>query len=177
MKEIVAKRYAKSLVEEFELDDLKNISEILEALSVIVKDKALYIKVFAPDISKEDKESFILDAIKGAGSEKLNNFFKILVSNDRIDTIPYIADEIKSYIADATKTYSGIVYSSDDIDGSILSKLSEGLGKKFDSNIDLSYKKSDFDGIKVDVDGLGVEINFSKDRINKQIVEHILQAI
>jgi len=38
-------------------------------------------------------------------------------------------------------------------------------------------QKYDFDGIKVDVDGLGVEISFSRSRISDQIVDHILKAI
>jgi F-type H+-transporting ATPase subunit delta len=37
--------------------------------------------------------------------------------------------------------------------------------------------KNDFNGIKVAVEGLGIEINFSKDRIDSQIIEHIIKAI
>ena len=59
----------------------------------------------------------------------------------------------------------------------VLKELGDGLGKKFDSKITLSYIKSNFDGIRVDVEDLGIEISFSKSRINKQIVEHILKAI
>ncbi len=101
----------------------------------------------------------------------------VLISNNRLDLIPYIADELKSIISNKTKSYDGVVYSNEDIDKDILLKLSDGLSSKFDSKISLTYKKSDFNGIKVDVDGLGVEIDFSKNRINSQIVEYILQAI
>ena len=58
-----------------------------------------------------------------------------------------------------------------------MQELSSGLSKKFDSTISLSYVKTDFDGIKVDVVDLGIEIDFSKTRINSQIIEHIVKAI
>ena len=35
----------------------------------------------------------------------------------------------------------------------------------------------DYDGIKVDIDGLGVEISFSKDRLKSQLIDHILKAV
>ena len=55
--------------------------------------------------------------------------------------------------------------------------LSNGLSKKFDSSISLSFVKNDFNGIKVGIEDLGVEINFSKSRINSQMIEHIVKAI
>jgi F-type H+-transporting ATPase subunit delta len=58
-----------------------------------------------------------------------------------------------------------------------MQELSDGLSKKFDSKISLSYVKDDFNGIKVDVQDLGIEINFSKSRINSQMIEHIVKAI
>ena len=59
----------------------------------------------------------------------------------------------------------------------LIEDLSAGLSKKFDSKISLHAVKNDFNGIKVDVEGLGIEINFSKDRIDSQIIEHIIKAI
>ena len=59
----------------------------------------------------------------------------------------------------------------------MISDLSSGLSKKFDSTISLNFVKNDFNGIKVTVEGLGIEINFSKDRIDNQIIQHIIKAI
>ena len=80
-------------------------------------------------------------------------------------------------VANTTKTYDGIVYSDSDIDAKVVQDLSDGLSKRFDSKITLEFIKNDFDGIKVDVEDLGVEINFSKTRIDSQIIEHIVKAI
>ena len=58
-----------------------------------------------------------------------------------------------------------------------MQELSSSLSKKFDLNISLEFVENDFNGIKVDVEDLGVEINFSKSRINSQMIEHIIKAI
>jgi len=80
-------------------------------------------------------------------------------------------------MANSTKTYAGVVYSDSSIDVKLIDDLSAGLSKKFNSTISLSSVKNDFNGIKVDVEDLGIEINFSKDRIDSQIIEHIIKAI
>jgi F-type H+-transporting ATPase subunit delta len=102
---------------------------------------------------------------------------KLLVENKRIEIIPALAAELKKSLSNATKNYSGLVYSDSDIDSSVIEQLSSGLSKKFDSNISLTFIKNDFNGIKVNVDSLGIEINFSKSRINSQMIEHIVKAI
>jgi F-type H+-transporting ATPase subunit delta len=84
---------------------------------------------------------------------------------------------LKKDVANSTKNYEGIIYSDSDIDAKVIEELSGGLCKKFDSNISLSFVKNDFNGIKVEVEGLGIEIDFSKDRIDSQIIEHIIKAI
>ena len=88
-----------------------------------------------------------------------------------------MAEEMRKDVANTTKTYEGIVYSDSDIDAKVVQDLSDGLSKRFDSKITLEFIKNDFDGIKVDVEDLGVEINFSKTRIDSQIIEHIVKAI
>ena len=60
----------------------------------------------------------------------------------------------------------------------IMKKTKEDLEKsKIQSNQTALYFSHMKNGIKVDVADLGVEINFSKSRINSQIVEHIVKAI
>jgi F-type H+-transporting ATPase subunit delta len=36
---------------------------------------------------------------------------------------------------------------------------------------------NNYDGIKVDIDGLGVEIGFAKSKFKSQMIEHILKAV
>ena len=59
----------------------------------------------------------------------------------------------------------------------IVKDLEEKFGKKFDTTLSLSQNICDYDGIKVDIDGLGVEVSFSADRLKSNLSEYILKAI
>jgi len=177
MKEQIAKRYVKALGEATGSESLVNVAEVFNALAASFSDEKFLQIMGNPDVSKTDKESILLDAVKSAESEKLNNFIKLLVENGRIDIIPAMAEEMRKEIARSSKNYSGVVYSNEEIDAKTLQGLSEGLGKKVDATVVLEFVRSDIDGLKVEVSDLDMEINFSKSRVNAQLVEHILKAI
>jgi hypothetical protein len=59
---------------------------------------------------------------------------------------------------------------------SLLIKFSIGLDI-VDKKLSLVNVVSDYDGIKVDIEGLGVEISFAKNIFKSQMIEHILKAV
>ncbi len=177
MEELIAKRYIKALKEGSDIESMKNMTIVFSALADSFKDAKFVQIIDNPNVSKEQKLEILLAAVKPAKSESIDSLVKILVENNRINIIPALAEGMRKDTADSSKTYSGIVYSDSDIDVKVIQDLSSGLSKKFDSNISLEFVKEDFDGIKVDVEDLGIEINFSKTRINSQIIEHIVKAI
>ena len=175
--ELIAKRYVKALKSELSAEELSNVCEIFSELAVSFKDESFKAVVSNPSVNSADKVNILLEAIKSAESEKVNNFIKLLGENKRLDVIPALAAVLKKDIAQSSKKYQGVVYSNSDIEASVIKNLGEGLGKKYDSQIALDFVKNEFDGVKVDVEDLGIEINFSKTRINDQIIEHIVKAI
>jgi len=177
MEELIAKRYIKALNEGSDLASMQNITTVFSALAESFKDDKFVSIIANPSVKAEEKSNILLDAVKAADSSKINNLIKLLVENRRINIIPAIAQELKNDLAMATKTYEGVIYSDTDIDTKVIQELSAGLSKKYDATITLAFIKNDFNGIKVEVDGLGIEINFSKDRIDSQIIEHIIKAI
>jgi F-type H+-transporting ATPase subunit delta len=177
MEELIAKRYIKALKSDFDLETVQNISSVFDALANSFKDDKFVSIIGNPEVNAKDKAEILLEAVRPANSDKVNNFIKLLVENKRVSIIPAIAKELKKDIAKTTKTYEGIVYSDSDIDTKVIDELAQGLSKRFDSTISFLFEKNDFNGIKVEVEGLGIEINFSKDRIDSQIIEHIIKAI
>ena len=177
MKELIAKRYVKALNHSDNIDSLKTITFIFEALSESFSNDKFTQIINNPDVSKNQKSEILLDSVKSSDSKEVNNLIKLLVENNRINIIPAIAEVLRKEVSSILKEYKGIIYSDELIDAKVIKDLSIGLGKRFESNIILSFVKNDFNGIKVDVADLGVEINFSKSRINSQIVEHIVKAI
>ena len=177
MEELIAKRYIKALKASSDIAAMENFTVIFSSLAESFNDDKFVSIISNPNVNAKDKSDILLAAVKPAGSDKMNNLIQLLVENKRIDIIPAIATELKKDLANSTKTYSGTIYSDSDINTTLLTDLSGGLSKKFDSTISLSFVKNDFNGIKVEVEGLGIEINFSKDRIDRQIIEHIIKAI
>ncbi len=177
MQELIAKRYVKALGEATGSESLESMYEIFSAITLNFSDKKFTSIMENPEIAKADKEAILLDAVKSVESDKLNNLIKLLVENGRISIIPAMAEEMRKEIARSSKNYSGVVYSNEDVDAKTLTDLSSGLGKKVDATVELTFVKSDFDGLKVEVADLDMEINFSKTRVNAQLVEHILKAI
>jgi len=177
MEELIAKRYIKAMVNSSDASSFENIAAVFSTLADSFKDEKFVNIIESPDVSKSDKSSILLDSVKSANSNEINNFVKLIVENKRINIIPAIAEAMRKDLANRTKTYTGTIYSDTSIDDKVLQELSDGLSKKFDSNITLSFVQNDFDGIKVDVEDLGIEIDFSKTRINSQMIEHIVKAI
>ncbi len=177
MEELIAKRYIKALLSDSDIAFAQSVTTIFESLSDSFKNKKFLNIIASTNVSADEKASLLLDAVKSANSQRVNNFIKLLVENKRINIIPAIAEELRKNLADMTKTYSGVVLSNTNIKAKIIKDLSKGLSEKYNSKIVLSFEKTDFNGIKVEVDDLGIEINFSKDRINSQIIEHIIKAI
>ena len=177
MEELIAKRYIKALKIGSDIATLENMTEIFSAIAESFKNDKFIQIINNPDVSQNQKSEILLDAVKSANSNEVNNLIKLLSEHNRLNIIPALAEVMRKDVAENSKTYEGVVYSDSDIDAKVIQDLSDGLGKKFGSSIALTFVKNDFNGIKVDVEDLGVEINFSKSRINNQMIEHIIKAI
>jgi len=177
MEELIAKRYIKAFKEGLDSESMRNATLLFDTLAKSFED-ARFIEIMnSSNVSKEQKLDILLAAAKPANSSNIDSLIKLLVEKNRIEIIPAIAESMRKDTAHTNKTYKGLVYSDSDLDAKVIQDLSSGLSKKFDSNISLDFVKENFNGIKVDVEDLGIEINFSKTRINDQIIQHIIKAI
>lgn len=177
MEELIAKRYIKAIKNSSKTISLESVWIVFATLADSFKDAKFKRIIESPSVTKDQKSNILLDAVKNANSKEIENLIKLLVENNRISVIPALAEELRKELSAMTKNYKGVVYSDSNLDAKLIQDLSNGLSKKFDSNIALVFIKDNFNGIKVDVEDLGVEINFSKTRINNQMIEHILKAI
>ena len=58
-----------------------------------------------------------------------------------------------------------------------LSKLEETLKRYTGSTIKLTQEKTDLDGLRVSVDDMGIEVNFSKQRVKEQLIDFIKKSL
>ncbi len=175
--ELIAKRYVKPLLESCDQDALENLSVLFGALASAYQNDKFTLIMDSSEVSSETKCQLVLDMVASAESALVNNLIKLLAENGRLLLIPAIADQLTREIARSKRSYKGRIYSNSVVDEASVESIARDLGKKMDAKIVLSYVASDFDGVRVEVDDLNVEINFSKSRLNAQLVEHILKAI
>jgi len=174
MEELIAKRYAKALSSVSK--DLPGILEVLNVLSEVVSSAEIKSTLTSPIISSEEKTAMILSALSD-NDVILVNFIKILGENGRLDLIPAITKVLNSDQQRVSNEYEGVLKSTSSLDEATLANLEETLKKYTGSTIKLTQEKSDLDGVRVSVDDLGIEVNFSKQRVKEQLIDFIKKSL
>ena len=176
MIDLVAKRYVKALMSKRDNESLNTIYNVLKAISAAYNDKKFLNIISSTDVRNDEKVDFILSLLD-TNDETIINLVKLLGDKKRLNIIPEIVNGLKIELAVLNNSYTGIVYTNKELDSSDMDKLNLQFSKKFNVNLELSQNICDYDGIKVDIDGLGVEIGFSKERLKSQMIDHILKAV
>ncbi len=174
MEELIAKRYAQALSSVSK--DLPGILEVLNVLSEVVSSSEIKSTLTSPIISSENKTAMILSALSDDDTT-LVNFIKILGENGRLDLIPAITKVLNSDQQRVSNEYEGVLKSTSSLDEATLANLEETLKKYTGSTIKLTQEKSDLDGVRVSVDDLGIEVNFSKQRVKEQLIDFIKKSL
>lgn len=175
--EMIAKRYVQSLVALLDSSSLDNTAELFTVLATAFDDPKFTQIMNSNDIATSAKTTLILGMVESAKSSHIDNLIKLLGENGRLALIPAIAKELKRQISDIKRVYSGTIYSSSAMDQSSIDGIARDLGNKMGATISLAFAPNSTNGVRIVVDGLNVEIDFSKSRLNAQITEHILKAI
>ncbi len=176
MEELIARRYVNALVEVSSVEERVTYSEVLSTIAALFSDDKIKERLTSPLLSSTDKTSFVLDGLKDSDSN-LINFIKILGENGRLDLIPTIAKSLNQELQKERNEYEGVVISSNELGSAELEDLQNSLKKYTGSTISLRQETSDIDGIKVTVEDLGIEVNFSKQRVKEQLIDFITKSL
>ena len=176
MSNLVAKRYVKALVDGRDIDTISNILSELKNISSAYSDDKFISIISSTEATSDAKEELIISFVENC-SDTTKNLIKLLSSNKRLDIVADIAEQLSKDVAVMKNSYEGVVYTNSELSNDYLASLEEKFSSKFGIELKLVQNICDYDGIKVDIDGLGVEIGFSKDRLKTQMIDHILKAV
>lgn len=176
MNDLIAKRYVKALLDGRDVESATAICNDLKTISSAFGDEKFNSILASSEVKSSDKVDLVISFLEN-NNEALKNFIKLLGTNKRLELIPDIVSELESKIAKMNNTYTGVVYTNKELDSDYVSSIEKEFSKKFDVKLTLSQNVCDYDGIKVDIDSLGVEISFSKERLKSQMINHILKAV
>ncbi|SMC09941.1 F0F1 ATP synthase subunit delta [Nitratiruptor tergarcus] len=176
MEELIAKRYVKALIESAQLDELKEIERYLEAMASLFKDWKIKEIIISPEIKSDEKLELLIGGLENPNI-KFVNLMRVLAAKRRLSLIPLLAKELKSQLAFMQKSFEGKVFSEFDLSSDEIEEIEKALANRLGAEIKLTQAPQKYDGIKVEVDTIGIEIEFSKSKIKKQLIDNILKAI
>jgi len=177
MENLVAKRYAKALMS-IDGIDLDSVIEQLSALAEAIKSSSELKEFLAsPLVSSSKKFDAIIVPLKEKLDPKVFALLELMGQKNRLSLIPDLEEILVKESKLASKHFTGIIESADDIEKDLVEKLAQKLEKYSGSEIDLEVKKSDIDGVKVEVSDLGLELHFSKESAKRALIEHIQKAL
>ena len=175
MEELIAKRYATALSSVSK--DIAGIVEVLNVLTEAINTNEVKTILTSPIVAAEKKTEMILSALGKKADATLVNFINVLGENRRLDLIPAIAKVLNADLQKESNQYEGVLKSKETLDDKELSKLEETLKTYTGSTIKLTQEKTDLDGLRVSVDDLGIEVNFSKQRVKEQLIDFIKKSL
>jgi F-type H+-transporting ATPase subunit delta len=175
MEELIAKRYASALSSVAK--DMSSILEVLNVLSEVTSEKSVQTALTSPIVSNEKKTEMILSTLDEGTDVALVNFIKILGENSRLELIPAITKVLNSDQQRVANEYEGVLKSASTLDAGALADLENTLKEYTGSTIKLTQEKTDLDGLRVSVDDLGIEVNFSKQRVKEQLIDFIKKSL
>ncbi len=176
MNDLIAKRYVKALVDGRNLKSITAVYKDLKKISSAYGEEKFISIITSSEVSNDDKVNLVISFLDKC-SKELSNLIKLLGINKRLYIIPAIVKELESQISKMNNTYTGVVYINKELPAKYMTSIEAQFSKKFDIKLSLSQNVCDYDGIKVDIDSLGVEISFSKERLKSQMIDHILKAV
>ncbi|WP_321470393.1 F0F1 ATP synthase subunit delta [Halarcobacter sp.] len=176
MNDLIAKRYVKALLDGRDVESATAICNDLKTISAAFCDEKFNSILASSEVKSTEKVELVISFLEKS-SDELSNFIKLLGTNKRLNLIPAIVTELETKIAKMNNTYTGVVYTNKELTTDYVSSIEKQFSKKFDVKLTLSQNVCDYDGIKVDIDSLGVEISFSKERLKSQMIDHILKAV
>jgi len=174
MEELIAKRYAKAL--SASTKDVNSLVAKLNVLSEVLSNNEIQTILLSPIVDADKKTQMVLAGLNDK-DKVLNNFVKLLGEKKRLDLLPAITKVLNAEIQKESNVYEGVLSSSKKLDDKKVAKLEKTLSKYTGATIKLKQQKSDLDGLRVSVDDLGIEVNFSKERVKEQLIDFIKKSL
>lgn len=175
MEELIAKRYVQALSAVSK--DITADAALLSTLSEVICDKEVMTALRSPIITDEKKTGMVLKSLGESANAAMTNFIKILGENKRLDLIPVVSKVLNKELQKVSNQYEGLVKSAHPLDEAALVDMEDTLQKYTGATIKLAQEKSDLDGLRVTVEDLGIEVNFSKQRVKEQLIDFIKKSL
>ena len=134
----LARPYARAAFESAsETDSINDWSDQLRTLAAISAQPKILDQLNNPSISKSKHIQMLTDVLGEPLHKAINNFLNILSSNSRLPLLPAIFRLFEEYKAEIQKVIDVDIFSAFDFDQEHFEKLSHGLARYLDREVNL----------------------------------------
>ena len=177
MEELIAKRYAKALMELSDNKSLQNDINILNGLSSTMKEKSVNELVISPLVSNDKKFEILVEPLKNKIDDKLYKLLLVMSIHGRLSLVPKVSEYLEYEMKRAENSFEGVISSDGTVKRDDITKLEKRLSEYTGAIIKLKNSKNKIDGIKVEVEDLGIELSYSKERVKADLLAFIEQGL
>jgi F-type H+-transporting ATPase subunit delta len=133
--------------------------------------------IVSPLVDKTQKAELLLGALGKKADSAVSNLVKLMAQKGRLDLIPEMVEMITFERKKASNHFEGIVYSDESLSKSAVKKLEASLERYSGAKIKLDQEHSEQPGLKVEVEDLGIELSFSREKVKHALIDHIQKAL
>ena len=177
MEALIAKKYAKALMESGDEKAVAARTEVLRGVAEALQDPKVLQAVTSPLIDRQTKAGWVLDALGKGADEIVTNLVHLMAERGRLDLIPQMVQIIDFERKKASNRFEGTVYTDEKLSKKSVAKLEKALEAYSGAEIQLEQATSEQPGLKVEVEELGIELSFSREKVKRALIEHIQKAL
>jgi len=177
MEKLIAKKYARALMESGDEAALSSRMEQLEAIAAALNEEAVRNVILSPLVDPKQKADWIVDSLDGKDDPVLIRLIELMARKKRLELIPEMVSMIAFERKKASNRFEGTIYSDETLSADAVKKLETSLEKYSGAVIALDQVQNDQPGLKVEVEDLGIELSFSRDKVKRALIDHIQKAL
>jgi len=177
MDKLIAKKYARAVMESGDDATVAKRLDVLKAIGDALVDANVKEFITSPLVEKAKKAELLLDALESGQDDVISNLIKLMTEKGRLDLIPDLVAIMTFERKKASNHFEGTIYSDETLSKETVEKLETSLEKYSGAKIALVQEKSDQDELKVEVEDLGIELSFSRDKVKRALIDHIQKAL
>ena len=177
MEKLIAKKYAKALMESGDDAVLSTRLEALNAVASALEEPRAREVILSPLVDRNEKAGLILASLGNDADPVLVKLIELMAQKNRLGLIPEMVDMIAFERKKASNRFEGTIYSDETLSAEAIKKLEASLEKYSGAVIPLDQVQNDQPGLKVEVEDLGIELSFSRDKVKHALIDHIQKAL
>jgi F-type H+-transporting ATPase subunit delta len=177
MNDLIAKRYAKALMELVPQKELASQLEVLGQLSALFRQPETAELIGSPLVSNAQKFDLLVAPLKKKLDARLYRLLEVMSEKGRLDLVPELTGILAFESKKLSNKFEGTVEADEALPKGELKRLEEVLAKYSGAKIKLKQTSTSGDGLRVSVEDLGLELSFSKARVKSDLLDFIQRAL